>query len=335
MSLFAIIIGLILAAVTLVLTSPFWRRGPGHSLGGPVAARDVTHELGGEPEHLRVVQEKDALLAGLTDLEQDRAEERLAQADYERLKTLDEHRLAGVLERLDRARLSGRPSAHDPARGAGALPAPAPSSERLRWVTATALSLVVAGSAAGIYGYNHSRPQGLAGGASDVREAQTSGASGGPGSQPRLNPLEMVARLETRLRQNPRDLQGQIMAGRSYMTLQRWEDAKKAWGVVVELDPRNHEAHFNVGWLLIQTRTGNAPAIFEQAITQFDAALINVPRDPVVLWYRGVALVHLGRNAEADANWTDAFQALPPGGDDATLVGDALKRLRAGEPPLR
>ena len=144
----------------------------------------------------------------------------------------------------------------------------------------------------------------------------------------------MVARLEARLRENPKDLQGQVMVGRSYMTLQRWEDAKKAWSIVLELDRRNHEAHFNLGWLLLKTQTGNDARLFEEALARFNSALINIPRDPTVLWYRGVTLVHLKRYTEADDSWTNAFQALPPESEEAKVVGEALTKLRAGADPL-
>ena len=200
----------------------------------------------------------------------------------------------------------------------------------LNQLSATVLSLVIVGSAVGIYAYNHAAPQGFQApeAFSEVQGGQAQGA------RPRLNPLEMVARLEARLRDNPKDLQGQTMAGRSYMTLQRWEDAKKAWSVVLELDRRNHEAHFNLGWLLLKTQTGNDARVFEEALARFNAALINIPRDPTVLWYRGVTLVHLKRLAEADESWTNAYQGLPPGSEEAKVVGEALTKLRAGQDPL-
>ena len=49
--------------------------------------------------------------------------------------------------------------------------------------------------------------------------------------------MEMVAKLEARLKENPDDLQGQIMAGRSYQALGRTAEAQQAWAKVLELDP--------------------------------------------------------------------------------------------------
>jgi cytochrome c-type biogenesis protein CcmH len=146
------------------------------------------------------------------------------------------------------------------------------------------------------------------------------------------DPRVMLARLEARLRENPDDLQGQMMAGRSYMTLGRVEEAGKAWSKVLDLDPQNYEAHFNLGVLLLQTPTKDN-RVFEEALKHFQVALIQVPDEPVVLWYKGIALVHLKRYSEADQSWTAAFRNLDPGSEDAKVVKEALQSLRAGNPP--
>jgi cytochrome c-type biogenesis protein CcmH len=141
----------------------------------------------------------------------------------------------------------------------------------------------------------------------------------------------MVARLEKRLKEDPDNLQTQMMAGRSYMVLERWEDAKRAWEKVLALDERSHTAHYAIGEILIRTAAGE-PSLYEEALTHFDKALINTPQDPVILWARGVALVQLERPAEADEAWTAALQAIPPDVESAEMVRKALQALRAGQP---
>jgi len=165
-------------------------------------------------------------------------------------------------------------------------------------------------------------------------QAQVAVAQRGPSpGQGMPNPLEMVARLEERLKENPNDLQGQIMAGRSYLALKRTEEAKKAWAKVVELDPRNHEAHFNVAVILIDTAETGQLANYESALEHLEKALIKFPREPALLWYKGLALVHLQRFSEADESWTTAFQNLTPGTQDAEMVKQALQSLRQGRAP--
>ena len=148
------------------------------------------------------------------------------------------------------------------------------------------------------------------------------------------NPMEMVAKLEKRLKENPDDLQGQIMAGRSYMALNRMPEAKKAWEKALELDPKQHEAHFNLGVIQIETRQIDDPEIFKQALTHFDMVLADLPNQPAVNWYRGLALWYLNRRQETDAAWTLAAQNMEPGSKDMEFVKDALIKLRAGEVPF-
>ena len=47
----------------------------------------------------------------------------------------------------------------------------------------------------------------------------------------------MVARLESRLKENPDDVQGQMMAGRSYVALNRVEEARAAYENGTETGP--------------------------------------------------------------------------------------------------
>jgi cytochrome c-type biogenesis protein CcmH len=159
---------------------------------------------------------------------------------------------------------------------------------------------------------------------------QTRGG-GGPGMP---DPRQMVERLEARLRANPNDLEGQIMAGRSYTALQRMPEAKQAWTKVLELAPRNYEAHYSLGVLMIEMRKFDDPELFKAALAHFDAALVNVPMEPGVNWYRGLALWYLKHYSETDAAWTIAAQNLPPGSEDAEFVKAALMKLRAGQVPF-
>jgi cytochrome c-type biogenesis protein CcmH len=194
----------------------------------------------------------------------------------------------------------------------------------MSWVSAVTLGFLVLGSSSGIYSYLHWKE-------GEQRLAMERQGQGQGQGMP--NPLEMVARLEQRLRENPNDLQGQIMAGRSYLALQRIEEARSAWSKVLELDPKNYEAHYNLGVILISSAEPGHLKNYEEALEHLNTALVKVPREPAVLWYKGVALVHLQRFSEADESWTTAFQNLAPGTEDAELVKQALQSLRAGTTP--
>jgi cytochrome c-type biogenesis protein CcmH len=144
----------------------------------------------------------------------------------------------------------------------------------------------------------------------------------------------MVARLEERLKNNPNDFQGQLMAGRSYAALERWEDAEKAWRKAIELDRRSHAAHYGLAEVLIRTADPGNRAVYQEALGHLDTALINVPQDASVLWAKGVVLIHLERYAEADEAWTEAYKYIPPDTESAEFVKKALQDLRSGRAPL-
>ena len=236
----------------------------------------------------------------------------MERVDYERLKATDERRLLQVLDRLEELKeMEASPAAELTDR----------RTRRGGWGRAIASGFIVLLASLGIYGLLQFQ-QGQR-----ILEAQER-MGGGP------NPLEMVAKLETRLKENPDDLQGQIMAGRSYQALDRLPEAKKAWEKVLELDPKQNEAHYNLGVAMIETRKFDDPELFKEALAHFDVVLKDLPNQPAVNWYRGLALWYLDRKQETDAAWTLASQNMEPGSKDAEFVKDALTKLRAGQVPF-
>lgn len=297
---FVVILGIVLFSLTL----PFWRRDP-----SPVSF-GLDDDRAQEFADLQV--ERETVIRSLQELEMELAQGRLDQADYERLKATDERRLLNLLDRLDTFKDTAQ---QDTGKQHEA------TTKRKNWVPAIASGLVVLFASVGIYGVLQFK-------AAQKLMAVEAQMGGGP------NPMEMVAKLEKRLKENPDDLQGQIMAGRSYQALNRIPEAKKAWEKVLELDPKQHEAHYNLGVIQIETRQIDDPEIFKQALAHFDIVLADLPNQPAVNWYRGLALWYLNRRQETDAAWTLAAQNMEPGSQDMEFVKDALVKLRAGEEPF-
>ena len=294
----------ILAIVLFALTVPFWRKDP-----SPISfAQD--DDRAQEQADLQV--ERETLARSLQELEMEVTQGRMERVDYERLKATDERRLLQVLDRLEELKEMEASPAAELASG---------TTRRGGWGRAIASGSIVLLASLGIYGLLQFQ-QGQR-----ILEAQER-MGGGP------NPLEMVAKLEARLKENPDDLQGQIMAGRSYQALDRLPEAKKAWEKVLELDPKQNEAHYNLGVAMIETRKFDDPELFKEALAHFDVVLKDLPNQPAVNWYRGLALWYLDRKQETDAAWTLASQNMEPGSKDAEFVKDALTKLRAGHVPF-
>ena len=295
----------ILIGVIAAISSPFWRKDPS-------APELISREAEEDQERADLSVEREVLLQSLQELDVELAQGRLEQEDYDRLKATDEQRLLGVMDRLEALAATGRPSSSTEQAGQ-------PGSA---WGSAVAVSLVVVTLSVGTYGFLQWRTINRL---VDIQTERT-------GQMP--DPREMVARLEARLKENPDDVQGQMMAGRSYMVLDRMDDAKKAYEKVLELDPRNHEAHYNMGVIMIEQRKFDDPKIFEAALKHFDRVLVDRPNEPGVNWYKGLALWYLKRYRETEEFWATAYKNLDPSSQDADFVKQALAKLRNGETPF-
>lgn len=302
---FLVAAALFLLAVVVFLLLPFWTKAESGLMSKDEASRDE--------ERINLNIEKESLLNSLSELEVDFSQEKLPVEEYHRLKSSYEHRLVQVLKKLDVA------GATAPKQGASARQF---SSLGVKTGASLLLAGIVLGGAAGAYKLVYWK----------FERAQLAAyeASGQPQTAP--NPMEMVARVEKRLKENPNNIEDQMKVGRAYMALQRWPDAEKAWRKVIELDERNEIAHYNLADILLRTAPEGKKEAYEEALNHIEKALINVPREPVVLWAKGVALLHLGRTGEADEAWTTAFQNLPTGSKDAEYVKKALEALRSGKP---
>ncbi len=304
-TIFLIICLTILIGVIAGISSPFWRKDP-------TASALIRQEAEEDQERADLTVEHEGLLRSIQELDVELAQGRLEQEDYDRLRAADEQHLLGVMDRLEALAATGRSSTASEQAG---QPASA-------WGPAIAVSLVVVTLSVGIYGFLQWRT------INRLMDVQTDRVA------PLPDPREMVARLEARLRENPDDVQGQMLAGRSYMALDRVDDAKNAYEKVLALDHRNHEAHYNLGVIMIEERKFDDPRVFEAALKHFDLVLVDRPNEPGVNWYKGLALWYLKRYRETEEFWATAYKNLDPGSTDADFVKQALAKLRNGETPF-
>ena len=129
---------------------------------------------------------------------------------------------------------------------------------------------------------------------------------------------EMVASLERRLEDEPRDLDGWLMLGRSYFMLQRYADAARAYGQAYELGDHNDPA--------VITAYAEALVLEDAAMLEgragelFDRALELAPSDPKALWYGGLAGWARGDFAVARDRWSRLRALGPPQAVDELLA---------------
>jgi len=121
--------------------------------------------------------------------------------------------------------------------------------------------------------------------------------------------VAMVAKLETHLREDPNDASGWLMLGRSYVALERLDDAILAYDHAHRLDPGNAEAALGLGEAMSLRAGGN---ITPEAAKLFEQALAIEPASPKALLYGGFAAAARGDVAAARSRWLALKEMHPP-----------------------
>ena len=119
----------------------------------------------------------------------------------------------------------------------------------------------------------------------------------------------MVAKLEARLRDDPNDAAGWLMLGRSYVALERLDDAIVAYDHAHRLDLGNAEAALGLGEAMSLRAGGN---ITPEAAKLFEQALAVEPGNPKALLYGGFAAAARGDVAAARTRWLALKEMHPP-----------------------
>jgi cytochrome c-type biogenesis protein CcmH len=146
------------------------------------------------------------------------------------------------------------------------------------------------------------------------------GAGGAPASP---DVAAMVAKLEKHLGDNPDDAKGWLMLGRSYLTLERLDEAVVAYDHAHRLDAANPEAALGLGEAMSLRAGGN---ITPDAAKLFEEALAEEPDNPKALLYGGFGAAARGDFASARERW-QALKALHPPAQIEQLLDARIAEL--------
>jgi cytochrome c-type biogenesis protein CcmH len=119
----------------------------------------------------------------------------------------------------------------------------------------------------------------------------------------------MVAQLEKRLQDEPNDPAGWSKLGRSYLTLNRLDEAIVAYDHAHQLDPKNADAAMGLGEAMSLRAGGD---ITPQAAQLFEDALALAPANPKALLYGGFAAAVRGDRELARTRWQALKNLNPP-----------------------
>lgn len=230
------------------------------------------------------------------ELERDRAEGTLSEADYQQARQELQRR---VLE-------DGQEEA------AQAVPPPAPKK------TLLALGLLLPLASLGLY---------LLLGSPAALQPQE--------AQHRFSAQDierMVAGLAARLENEPDNLEGWAMLARSYKAMRRFDEAEKAFaraGKFIEGDAQLLADYADVVAMKAGGRLAGKPAEL------IEKALLVDPQNLQALWLSGTAAFETGRYDKAAAVWERLLALLPPDSDDAKQIAAGIAEARAQAPAAK
>ncbi|HKK05338.1 MAG TPA: c-type cytochrome biogenesis protein CcmI [Gammaproteobacteria bacterium] len=221
-----------------------------------------------------------------------------------------------------------------PADGAGASAALA---RKGRWVVA---AVVIAVPAAALALYHYTGGTYTAGGPG--AEAGGDARAGNTGSdQQKMHSIDkMLARLTERLKANPKDGKGWALLGRTYVYLQRPDDAVEAFAkaaALVKDDPVLLADYADTLAARNDKRLAGKPAALVEQALALD------PDQPKALWLAGTVAYQRGDYKTALKHWRHLRSVLPPGAPQAQgieasiaeaedLAGGGAAKSSGGQP---
>lgn len=134
------------------------------------------------------------------------------------------------------------------------------------------------------------------------------GAQSGAGAAPDIG--AMVASLAERLEDDPDDVRGWKMLGRSYMTLGNFAAAADAFERAVALETsQNAQTLVSLGEAILARDNSR---IEGRTSALFDSALAIDPNNPTALFYGGIGALNRGDEALAADRWEKLLGLNPP-----------------------
>ena len=119
---------------------------------------------------------------------------------------------------------------------------------------------------------------------------------------------DKIPGLIAHLQQNPSDLQGWLMLGKSYVFLQDYPKAAQVFAKLYQLQPENLEVILNYADNLAMSRDGQLAG---EPAALIEKALTLEPNNNEALWLAGMAKMELGDYQQALNYWQKLANQLP------------------------
>lgn len=132
--------------------------------------------------------------------------------------------------------------------------------------------------------------------------------------------------LIARLRDQPDDLEGWIMLGRTYAIMQRFNEAKIAYERVLALSPENPELLTDYADIVAMTNDGS---LLGEPVELINKALSLDPKNPKALALAGTAAFEQKNFKQAAVYWEKLLVQIPPESKLAQSVKDSIAEAKS------
>lgn len=159
----------------------------------------------------------------------------------------------------------------------------------------------------------------------------------GPGKAPaeqkavaghdRMPPIgELVKKLEDHLKKDPNNVDGWFLLGRTYMKLERYDDAVRAFRRLNALQPDNSTAQISLADALSMQNKGQ---ISDTALELLHQVEKREPRNVTALWLLGNAAAQRGQDRQALDYWARAYPLLADEPAMQAELGNSIRQIEA------
>jgi cytochrome c-type biogenesis protein CcmH/NrfG len=280
-------------------------------LGYPILRHDRTYapdQLDGLAVAQELRAEKDILLRTIKDLEFDLASGKLSNEDYSTMRDRYEARAMAVLQELDAQEVAIQKPSRTTKPPHDSTPSPVQIAPHL-WsrpvFAASVIGLLLAIVGGGGF---------LLGRVTQDRSVEEMAREATPDAP--ATGAQMIPALETRLSQNPRDLEALVGLGRLYLQMGQMPKAIEFYKRALEVDSNNVSALS--GMAMIMAQAGHS----DQALALFDRALAINPQVPMALLFKGRILYEDKKDyAGAITSWEQFLRVMPQGGPAEVVRG--------------
>ncbi|MGD8842739.1 MAG: c-type cytochrome biogenesis protein CcmI [Gammaproteobacteria bacterium] len=168
-------------------------------------------------------------------------------------------------------------------------------------------------------------------GAIERIEAAQSGVRTASPVRQRHSIEEMVAKLAQRMQQDPGNLEGWMLLGRSYASMHRLDDAADAYRHAMQIAPDNPDVLSSYADVLVGVNDGRFTDQVEQML---DRAVAANPQHIKSRWLRGHGKFSRADYSGAVDDWLIAMAGLPAGDENRAIIEGQIReaRRRLGQP---